>query len=190
MSKCHDLTRFAAETVALNTKWLLKQRNTLPATIDELYLWSDQGRLEVAAIMVRGGGKTEEILHDDHPETSLPLDDESDELLEAFREANELDDLDEELDWGDYFALPESIYRMEMIRCAHAVAAAGREAGLAFAPKAKVGIMIEDEAYCDPEAFASHAREALAKLAPKVAKGLLALYYTRGNDDLLAKRSR
>jgi hypothetical protein len=139
-------------------------------------LWSDQGRLEVVAIIVLAGNDTREIMHGDLPkETTIPINDDDDNLLDSFVETHGLED--DDISWGDYFALPESLYRMEMIRGAHTVAENAKAQGITFAPNAKIGIRMEDEDYADPEVFARKARQKLAELEPGVARALLALYY-------------
>jgi hypothetical protein len=175
MGKRHDLEGFKKKTIAANTKWLLAEKN-LPQPIEKLHLWSDQGRLEIVGIVVRKGDDTREIIHGDYPSTTMPFDDADDELLTAFMEKNELDE-DAEIYWGDYFGLPEAIYRMEMIRCAHAVADNAKKKGVKFAPGAKIGIRMEDEDYEDPATFEKAAQQKLRKLDEAIASELVGLFY-------------
>jgi hypothetical protein len=170
----HDLPAFARATVEVNLGWLLDEEQ-LPDPIRELYLWSDQDSLQVIGIVVAGADDEAcEIVHGDVPDTTLPLDGHGDEPLGRLVRRHGLDD---RVSWGDSYEVPECLYRMEMVRCAHAVAEAARGRGVPFADDAEVGILIEDESYHDPGFFEACARAALGRLRPQVARELLALYY-------------
>lgn len=174
MTNSHKLENFIDETVKLNAKWLLAEVNELPNPIEALYLWTDQGRLEVIGALVVGVGKQKAIVHGDVPQTTLPLNDEEDKLLEEFHSTYGY----EEIEWGDYFELPESLYRMEMIAAASRVAESLRAEGLAFSNDAKVGILIEDERYHGVDSFRDSVKESLAGMEPSAAKAFLAIYYS------------
>lgn len=175
MKQCHDLKKFAAKTAELNAKWILKEKKSLPDEIESCFLWSDQGRLEILGAVITGSGSREEIIHGEIPKTTLPLEDEPDLLLEAFRAKHKIKD--EKLDWGDYFKLPECLYRMEMILAARESLNMARKKGIRIAPTARAGILIEDEDYSEPAPFARSAKKALSKMDGRIAGELLGLYY-------------
>src|SRR5687768_960106 len=101
MAKTHDIESFVRETVEINTSSLLEDKDELPTPVAGLFLWSDQGRLEVAGvIVVDADGETCEGIHGEVPESTLPLNDEEDELLAAFCEQHNIDP--DDLSWGDY----------------------------------------------------------------------------------------
>lgn len=173
MPNNHNLEAFIEATIEANVKWILAERDDLRSPIEKLFLWSDQGRLEVAGVLVAGGGNNSEIVHGDIPETTLPVHDEDDDLLEAFKEEHDLEDLD----WGDYYELPECMYRMEMIGAAKEVAKRLRGEGIEFADDARIGILIEDEDYTEVEDFSGNMKQGLAALGPELGRAFLAIYY-------------
>lgn len=183
MENCHELEAFIASTVEVNVRWILEARDALPTPIEKLYLWSAPEHCDITGVLIEGNGERYEIMHGEVPETSMPLDgEEEDELLLDFCEEHDIDP--DDLYWGDYAELPEALYRMETVTAAHKVAEQLKEAGIAFTADAEIGILIDDEDYCDADSFRGSVEEGLSALPSEAQQPFLGLYYRKPVDFL------
>ncbi len=175
--KSHDFESFVSKTIDINYQEALKVREELPVPIEKFRLWSDQGSRVIGGMVIESKGVYKEVIHYEVPDADF-LESDYDDLMEDYCEKWDLE-IDEYC-WGDYYNLPESLYRMEMIKASKEIVKKLKKEGIKFSKSADVGILIEDEWYDDIEDFRSVAFESLLELPKKSAiREFLEMFYAK-----------